>query len=189
MRSSALYVYTVVTKKYTQHSLDSTYCSVIISTAIEVNLIASICHLLKFGIETHGCRLLDTTTWCCVLYLLLMVVNVPPPHVFNDLVQLYGMSLKPLFVNYRHYMLSDYRGHFTLKCHILLAKRIVGVGRRVCWIKESFIMELDPLQTIVFRKVHLLDKRCLYQTWGQFHFVNSNSTQLYLVNSNSTSNL
>ena len=27
------------------------------------------------------------------------------------------------------------------------------------------------------------------QTWGQFHFVNSNSTQFHLVNSNSTSNL
>ena len=26
----------------------------------------------------------------------------------------------------------------------------------------SFIMELNPLQTIVCRKVHLLDKRCLY---------------------------
>ena len=27
------------------------------------------------------------------------------------------------------------------------------------------------------------------QIWGQFHFVNSNSTQFHLVNSNSTSNL
>ena len=56
------------------------------------------------------------------------------------------------------FVLSDYLGHFTLKCHILLAKRSVGVGMHVCWIKESFIMELKLLKTSVCQKVHLLDK-------------------------------
>ena len=35
----------------------------------------------------------------------------------------------------------------------------------------------------------LISVICTNQTWGQFHFVNSNSTQFHLVNSNSTSHL
>ena len=46
------------------------------------------------------------------------------------------------------FVLSDYRGHFTLKCHILLAKWSVRVGTWFCGIKESFIMELNPSQAL-----------------------------------------
>ena len=59
------------------------------------------------------------------------------------------------------FMLSDYWGHFTLKSHILLAKWSVGVGTRFFRIKESFILELNPWQTIMLSEGGFADnKRC-----------------------------
>jgi len=56
------------------------------------------------------------------------------------------------------FVLLVYRGHFTLKCHILMAKWSVRV--RLCWIKESFIMELNSSQAIMCWMVDLSAKRC-----------------------------
>ena len=51
------------------------------------------------------------------------------------------------------FVLSDYRGNFTLTCQS-------ECGTRFCRIKESFIMELNPSQSIMCRVADLSDKRC-----------------------------
>ena len=53
------------------------------------------------------------------------------------------------------FVLSDCRGHFTLKCHIFWRNEVSESerGTRFCRIKESLIMELNPSQAIMCRMV------------------------------------
>jgi len=59
------------------------------------------------------------------------------------------------------FVLLDYQGNFTLKCHMIVGEmKCRNVEHDFVGLKP-FVMELNPSQAIMCQMVDLSDKRCL----------------------------